>query len=801
MVMPAAVRSETEDTPLSSVAGQPREGTTMTSGTAAAALPPAYCFGPSSFVGRQRELREIKSLLADSRLTTLTGPGGVGKSRLAHQTVAGLRRAYHGAVAGVDMVDAYDSSLLTQEVQDPDLLAHLVATTLGVASAGAGTATETLIASLAPRPALLLLDNCERLLPACALLADTLLRTCPGLRILATSREPFRTPGEVIYPIQPLPTPDPEGRAGAGELRMNDAVALFVARAQAVSRFELTGQDAPAVAELCRRLDGLPLAIELAAVRVRALAPGQILERMNQRFGLLSRGTRTAPPRQRTLRACVDWSFELCDKPERVLWARLAVFQDGFELDAAEGVCTDESLPAEDLLDHLAGLVDKSVVISETAGDGIRYRMLETLREYGWEKLTESGRLDEIRRRHRDWYGRLVRRAAEDRFSPRQTEWFARLDRELPNLRAALAHGMADPDGANAAVEIAGSLWHLWAGRGRYDEGRAWLDRVLAHRTDPAISRLEAWYGAIVLAVAQGDLAAADAAVRQAHEVAARLSHEGARSLAACADGVLAMARGDLAEAVHAWRRATALVPGPGGPWLAEALAGLARTVAMLGDVDAAASCHERIVALAPEGELRYSGGTLASLGIALRVRGDRTAEARLRDGLHRLHRAGDVAGIAWCLEALAWTTGHPDRSERVAVLLGAAAGLIPAAAIPGPLAAHHDECRERAVAVLGEHAYRAAFARGGNLSADEAVAYALDEPRSEPPPSPEEPSPLTRREGQVAGLVAEGRSNQDIAETLVISRRTVESHVEHILAKLGLANRAQVAAWATAAR
>ena len=772
-------------------------------------LHPQSGFTANAFVGRRGEMREIKNLLADSRLITLTGPGGVGKSRLAHHTTAALGRAYEGGIRHIDLVEAHDANLLSQELQSPELLAHLIAATLGLppATPGAGTAIEVLTSSFALRPVLLLLDNCEHVLPACAVLAEALLRACPQVRIMATSREPFKLGEEVLFPVRPLPTPDPVNQAGVAELALCDSVALFAARAQAVSTFALTEQNTPAVAELCRRLDGLPLAIELAATRTRALAPAQIVQRTDERFGLLSRGSRTAPQRQRTLRACVDWSFELCSKPERLLWGRLSVFHGAFELNAVEAVCADESLPAEDLLEPLAGLVDKSVLISERSGGRLRYRMLDTLRDYGRGKLIEAGRQDELSRRHRDWYAQLLRRSADNWFGPGQVEWSARLDRELLNLRAALAYSVADPDAADATLVMAANLWHRWAARGRYSEGRCWLDQALSRATGPTGGLLEALYGNSVLAAAQGDLVTVRASVRQAHEVAAQRADAHAYAIAACADGVLATAVGDLSEAVRAWRRAVeGFTTEQTGGWRATALAGLATAVAMSGDAGATASCHEEIVAMcAPHEEFQFSGVSLASLGLGLFKGGDlKTAAVRLREGLRRLRRVDDLPGIAWCLEVMAWIVCEQRRAERAATLLGAVAGIGQAAGmdapVPRPLSAHHQEWERRIRATLGELSYREAFARGQAMSVDDAVAYGSDERRQPPPPPPgEAPTPLTRREQQVAELVARGESNKGIAAALVISRRTAESHIEKIMVKLGFNNRAQVAAWMVA--
>jgi len=354
----------------------------------------------TSFVGRRRQLGDVKRLLADQRLVTLTGAGGTGKTRLAVRVATELRRAFRDGAWFVDLTQARGSGVPGLEADDPEVPAHLLAAALGLPECPAGSPLLMLADQLADRQMLLIRDNCEHLVHACALLADALLRRCAGLRILATSRDPLAVDGEALYPVPPLPTPVPRRPPHPTELRGCASVALFVARARtALPSFQLTERNQLAVADLCHRLEGLPLAIELAAARVRVLEPEQILDRMTDRFGLLARESRGTPQRQRSLRACVDWSFDLCTKREQLLWARLAVFAGGFQLDAVEGICADETLPAEDLLDLVAELIDKSILLSDTGNrDQARYRMLETIREYGLGKLAETGEATTIRR-------------------------------------------------------------------------------------------------------------------------------------------------------------------------------------------------------------------------------------------------------------------------------------------------------------------------------------------------------------------------------------------------------------------
>ncbi|HST81207.1 MAG TPA: hypothetical protein VLL08_05675, partial [Kineosporiaceae bacterium] len=425
----------------------------------------------SPLVGRGREIGQVKALVTKHRLVTLTGVGGVGKTRLALQVATDLRRQFSDGAWFVDLTHLQASQLPGPEVRDPDLIAHVVLLALGMPQRAGGSPVEMLISYLTDRQTLVVLDNCEQVGPACAVFVDQLLVACAGVRVLATSREPIAVGGEVIYPVQPLPVPDRDRRADLRDLTRYESVALFVTRAQAVTPgFTLTHHNRDAVAELCRRLDGLPLAIELAVARVRVLAPQQILERVNDRFALLSRGRRDAPGRQQTLRACVEWSFDLCGKPERVLWARLSVFVGGFTLDAVESVCCDELLPAHDLVDVLAGLVDKSIVDRlDPGGDRsgpVRYRMLETIRDYGMERLAQAGDQALFRARHRDWCRELVAAAGAGWSSHRQPYWQARLTEEQPNVRAAIEFCLATPGEAEMVFPIVELMPRAYWGSG-----------------------------------------------------------------------------------------------------------------------------------------------------------------------------------------------------------------------------------------------------------------------------------------------------------------------------------------------
>jgi predicted ATPase len=379
----------------------------------------------TSFVGRRGELAEVRRLLAGSRLVTLTGVGGVGKTRLALRAAAGLRRAFRDGVWLVRL----------DQLRDEALVAQAVAGTLGLQDRAGYSPAGSLAEYLAGRQLLLVLDNCEHLVDATAKLADQLLRAAVGLRVLATSREALNIDGEMVLPVPTLPVPEAGQPLTAAGLGVFPAVRLFAERAaQVVPGFTVTGANVAAVAGICRRLEGLPLAIELAAARLPVLSPEQIDARLGDRLGLLTRGSRARPARQQTLRASIEWSYELCSPAERLLWARLSVFAGGFELDAAEGICADHRLAAGQVLELLAALAGKSILIAAHRKGGVRYRLPETLREFGQERLQESDEYTALRRRHRDWHEQLARRVDTGWVSPQLADWAARLFREHANV-------------------------------------------------------------------------------------------------------------------------------------------------------------------------------------------------------------------------------------------------------------------------------------------------------------------------------------------------------------------------------
>ncbi|HEY3958612.1 MAG TPA: LuxR C-terminal-related transcriptional regulator [Streptosporangiaceae bacterium] len=754
----------------------------------------------TSFVGRRGELAEVKRLLTGSRLVTLTGIGGVGKTRLALRAAAELRRAFRDGVWLVQL----------DELRDQALVAQAVAGALGLQDRTGYASAATLADYLAGQQLLLVLDNCEHLVDAVAKLADLLLRAAPGLRVLATSRESLNMTGETVLAVPPLRVPERERRLAVADLARFSAVNLFVERAaRVVTGFALSEANMAAVAGICRRLEGLPLAIELAAAWLPVLSPEQIDARLGDRLGLLTRGSRTLPARQQTLRTSIEWSYELCSQAEQLLWARLSVFAGGFELDAAEGICTDLRLAAEEVLELLAALAGKSVLIAVHGEDVARYRLPETLRDYGHERLQESGEYTALRRRHRDWHEQLARRVDIDWLSPQIADLTARLFREHANVQAAQDFCQSEPGEAEAGLRIAVHVWFFFCWISGYvSEGQYRLGQVLDRASEPTVWRAQGLLLASFLAAVGGDRDAVQPLLDEGTSLAGQLNDPATRALAAWVAGHVCLFAGALPQAIAHAEDGLAVLPADiPGRQRAHLLICLATAAGLAGDEERAVACHRELAAVTEVGSeyIRhaYSAYSLWALGAAAWRRGDLDRATALQQQSLRLRR-DDRMGSIFCLEALAWVAASRRQHERAAVLLGAATGPLQSmgTTLDGNqhVADYHRDCERQATQALGEAAFQAAYHRGLELSAEDVLAYALQQPSKKPPtPAVSEEVPLTPRELQVARLIAGGRSNKEIAAELVISQRTAENHVEHILTKLGFTSRAQVAAWVAA--
>jgi len=747
----------------------------------------------TSFVGRRSELTDTKAMIAVSHLVTLTGIGGVGKTRLALRVAENMKRDFGDGVWLVELAELSDGSLLID----------VVAAALGLRDQSAIPLHEVLQDFLVSRELLLVLDNCEQVVDASAGLAESLLRVCPGVRILATSREPLGIGGEAVLRVPPLTVPDPKRQSSLQGLASYDAVALFVDRAAtAVPGFTLSEDNETTVARICHRLDGLPLPIELAAARLRAMSPEQILQRLTDRYALLTRGSRMAPSRQQTLRLCIDWSYELCTPVEQRMWSRFSVFAGSFELDAAEEIC-GSGLDAEELLDAVASLVDKSILIREESGTVVRYRMLETLRDYGREKLQQSSEYPQLQRRHRDWYEQLALAAEAEWISARQLDWIARLRREQSNLREALE--FCATDSPETGLRFAAALYPFWLSQSLFGEGRRHLDRLLAQdRERPTVDRAKALFADSMLADLQGEISAGSSLVEEERALAEQSADPMIHALVAYSDGALALFSGDLRRASSRLDRALETFAQEGDDLLhIGTLQMLGMAHELLDEMDQALDCYEKVLAITDaRGEAMYRAYALWGAGFAVWRQGDAARAVRLlMQSLRLARQVNSTRTVASCLEALGWLAAGEHDAHRAVVLVAAAEDLGRSVGSTGvvfpTMRAYYEQCEQSCRRALGERAYEAARREGRRLGVDAAIAYALGERKPDSPAAADETSPkLTKRERQVADLVAEGLTNREIAARLVISPRTAQGHVEHLLTKLGFTSRAMIAAW-----
>lgn len=732
----------------------------------------------SAFVGRHRELETLRSLLDASSLVTLTGVGGAGKTRLAMR--AANQYAEH------EGIDRWFVPL--ESVQDPQRVPSAVLRALPLADQSARDPLEAVVAALRDIPAILVLDNCEQIIDTAASFTDEILLALPQLTVLATSRRPLELDGELVYTVPPL-------SMEAASEGPSEAVSLLVARARAAdAAFELSPTEAEAAVELCRSLDGLPLAIELAATRLRTLSIAELASGLSSRFTLLRGGSRSAVGRQRTLRAVVDWSYELCSPDHRELWCALAVFSGPFDLEAAAAV---GGYTVEDVVDPLDELVAQSVV--EADRETGRFRMLETIRGYGRERADEEGRSPLLTRRHLDHFAAVAASSRVDWYGPGQTAVLARLRADRAELQSALTAATAiDTD---AALAVFSDLCYHWAVGGFILEGRGWATRVLALPGGSATHRVPALINAAWLCLLQGDL----------DEAAARLDEADSQTPGASlsADGVAT-----IRVEIHRWRGTHAMFSGRPRDAVAEFEASIRAAQecdhpeeALLAQFQlTTALSHLRVpeAARAARDALSYAESVhenwmrshaLWSLSLAAFVESDLdTAERFAREAITADRGFDDPVGECLMLEVLSWVDAERGLADRAALLLGATEArwrLIGSAiTVHGPqLAAHHDRCVDELRRRLGSQRYDKLVGEGGHLVPDEAVAFAL-EPRTTVAGG------LSAREREVAMRIRRGMTNRDIAEELVLSVRTVDTHVQRILGKLGFSSRAQIAAW-----
>jgi predicted ATPase/DNA-binding CsgD family transcriptional regulator len=744
------------------------------------------------FVGRGDDVSAITALLASARLVTVVGPAGVGKTRVCLRAAAPFVGRLPDGVVLVEL----------SELRDPALLVNAVAAALGLPDTGAGAAVRQ---HLRTRRLLLILDTCEHLVDACAAFAETVLRDAPEVTLLATSRQPLDAPGEHVFRLRPL------GTSG-------DAVELFALRAAAaVPDFEVTPDNRADVVRLCRRLDGVPLAIELAAVLLRALPLPDLADRLKAGFGVLAASRRGATERHQTLRTAVQWSYDLCTPAERSLWGRLAVFGGPFDVAAVEEVCADADHRREEVIDALIGLVDKSVVLRADS-DEDRYRLPDAMREFGAEKFaaepeTGSGG-DPVRVRDRlaARYLSMATRFDQNFLDDDQADRYRELRREHASIVAALEHTLGDERLPGTVGELFGRarrgaaltirLQGYWQMSGLLGEGRYWLGKVL--RLFPPLSLERAWALGIDgrLATFQGDLAGALAGIRESIRLASDLGEPLAEALGYCYLNLALAFAGSHAEALAAGetaRRTMTACDHRLGLIALEAQLGHLHQLA--GEAGLAIECCQRGLAmLGPSRGERWITSYLHLVsGFALFQYPDRSAEcaAATRRALAATHEIGDVVGIAYALEVLGWLAARDERFDEATLLLGAAEPLWRQTAGRLSNVALMEETHQRVVRqareALGDRRYEAARARGAGLPREDVVRRAGSRAAAAVPAAA---AKLTRREQEIAALVANGLSNRQIAARLFISKRTVDAHVEHIFGKLEISSRVQLTVW-----
>jgi predicted ATPase/DNA-binding CsgD family transcriptional regulator len=769
----------------------------------------------SNFIGRGREIVEVEQLLRSTRLLTLTGPGGCGKTRLALQ------------VAGQLLPDLHSDAWLTEfgPLADAGLVPQAVALALGVNEQPGRSLTETLVSCLESRKALLVFDNCEHLVAACAQLADALLRACPQLRILATSRETLNLAGETVWVVPPLSLPVPQpwrGPATSQEAfpvyQHSEAVRLFVDRATAASpSFTLTPHNGPWVAEICRRLEGMPLAIELAAARVRALSVQQIAERLEHRFHLLVGGSRMAPPRQQSLEATLDWSYALLSPSEQTVLQRLSVFAGGWTLEAAEAVCPGGEVTPGEVVNLLSQLVDKSLVQARPTAGATRYRLLETIRQYAARGLAEAGEERSWRDRQLDFFVDWADTAERGRAGPDHFAWLSPFDAEHDNLRSALTWSLESEHNAGRGLRLAGVMADFWLLHGYHSEGRLRLMAALAQvgsgKPENTVARARALRNAGNLAVLQSDYPAARALVRASLELCQPMGPAGqlglARSLQGLGDvdmeegnytaalsvylealtifqqlhetrdqiqtltmmGWVQMRAGDYQRAADTLDESLTQCRGLGDQGLfAQALAGRGELAVRQGLYPQAATLLEESLDLRRAlGEQWGIAISLGSLGwVALRQHDFKRMRERLSESLSIRVETGDAGGSAWCLEKLAEAALLQGQAvpaaRRVAYFQRAARVFGAAATLRARLNAMMDSVDqpefERRLAelraALGQEGFAGAWAKGGAMTLEQAADDALAEPES---PAEDEPLPVDKLANEkFGGLTARER-------------------------------------------
>lgn len=798
----------------------------------------------SSFIGRGREIVEVKELLFSHRLVTLTGPGGSGKTRLALKAAERLSGEFQDGIWFIEF----------SSVVDPIVVPQTIATACGIREQAGKTILDLLLDFLSSRQSLLILDNCEHLISACAQFSESSLRKSPGLKILVTSREVLGITGEAAWMVPALSLPDqqpwvnPASAQDALSLyEASESVQLFVTRAMAISpEFELTADNGPWVAEICRRLDGMPLAIELAAARVRSLSVQQIAQRLDDRFQLLTGGSRTAPLRQQTLLSTLDWSYALLSEKEQKVLQRLAVFAGGATLDAAEKVCGGGADSSE-VLDALSHLVDKSLIKADTSERGeSRYRLLETIRQYASEKLQAAGALEESRNAHLEYFLGWAETAEPLLGDVQQLAWLKSYEAEHDNLRAALEWCNADSRHARDGLRLATACAQFWRLRGYLSEGRTRILDALSHAANDerTETRARALFWSASLAYLQSDYPATRLHAEESLALWRELKDAGV-GLADTLDllGELATEEGNYSIAPAFFKEALQIfrelkdLNGIGDmlmqlgwaymrigqyesaaahmsevltlfreaghtSFLGFTLSGLGELAIRQGQFERATEFLEESLTIRRQHGHRWGiGASLGSLGwVALLQHDYASMRASLRESLAIRTEIGDRGGTAWCLEKLAEAKYEEAQFAEAARIFGHAQALrTPIGSVIDPVdQPNYARLISGLQSALGMDAFALAWAEGASAQLDDVIELALSESaHSSTSTDKEKFGGLTAREREVAVLIAQGKSNREIAQVMTVGIKTIETYVTRILNKLGFDSRVQIALWA----
>lgn len=742
----------------------------------------------TSFVGRETEAAELQHLIGTNRLLTLVGTGGCGKTRLALHVAGRMRAEFPDGIWFVELAP----------IRDGGLIAWAVAGALDLTERPRRPLVETIAIHLAGKRCLLLVDNCEHLVDGCAELAETLLRACPSLTILATSRQALNAPGESLWRVPSLSLPDQVRPAAAADWSASDAVRLFVERARLGRPDFALDENAETVAQICRRLDGIPLALELAAVRLRAMPVWEVLARLEDRFQLLDAGAPRTVPRQQTLRGTIDWSHDLLTTAEQILFRRISVFRGGFDLPAAESVCGGDGLEPQDVLGLVIRLVDRSLVLAEESRQGqARYRFLETMSQYATERLRESGEEETVSERHAGYVLALVE--TDSAFGgPRQSAWLELIAGDHDNTRAALDWLIRHDPGR--ALRLAGALGWFWFLRGLAGEGRSRLEAALDAAPQPTAARARALNWAGSLARHQGDYAVALDHLNEALALARQLGDVPLVAEVLHRRGTCLYERGDYAAAQTDLETSLALCRELGDRHAAAGVLGLLGVLAHhRGDLGLArARTEESLPMHRASSDVYATSQSLAVLGrIALQQADYGLARASLLDAISLARRLGNTFGLFLALEGWAGldaVRGRPERALRLAAAVSVARDAT------GTMLAQHWQATtarwlEIAWTRLSAPAAEAAWEAGRRLTLEQAIDETLEDA---PPalPTRRAGTALTQRQWEIAALVAEGLTNRQIADRLIVSERTVDGHLERIRNRLGVRARAQIAAW-----